>query len=95
MGIKKSSVTGWAHGRQPRRATLQKIADYFKCSVDDLLENNEIPAPGDGDGRVAEFERAVNLLFADHPENLSRLLDALAADPEKTKAKFDLFLATL
>ena len=71
---------------------LQTTPEYLRGETDDP----EIKTPAaHGDGRIAEFENAVNLLFADNPEKLSTLLDALANEPEKTKAKFDLFLATL
>ena len=37
-------VTNWKNGRIPNGATLQKIADYFSVSVDELL-GNDTPAP--------------------------------------------------
>lgn len=32
MGYKRSVVTRWGKGVEPRRATLQRIADYFDVS---------------------------------------------------------------
>jgi len=92
LGISKSNVSSYIKGEQvPRMDKIALLCDHYGIQVSDLLETKKAPS---GDG-AEEFERAVNLLFSEHPENLSRLLDALAADPEKTKAKFDLFLATL
>ena len=45
LGFKRSVVTAWKGGRKPRQATLQKIANYFGCSVEDLLEEKEITPP--------------------------------------------------
>lgn len=44
MGFKRSVVTRWSKGTNPRQATLQKIADYFDVSVEDLIaEQKENP----------------------------------------------------
>lgn len=52
MGFKRSVVTRWGKGSQPRQATLQKIADFFECTVDDLVaETKKDPA---GEGEVSE-----------------------------------------
>lgn len=37
IGASSGSVTAWKKGTDPRNATLLKIADYFKVSVDYLL----------------------------------------------------------
>ena len=93
-------VSDWIAGRNKSYFDhLYEISAKYHVSVAYLrgeTDDPEIKTPAaQGDGRVAEFEQAVNILFADHPESLLRLLDALAVEPEKTKAKFDLFLATL
>lgn len=44
LGLSTSMVTNWKNGRIPNGATLQKIADYFSVSVDELL-GNDTPAP--------------------------------------------------
>ena len=36
MGFKRSVVSRWSKGTQPRQATLQKIADYFGVTVEYL-----------------------------------------------------------
>lgn len=37
LGLSRATVTHWSDGSVPRQATLQKVADYFGVSVDDLL----------------------------------------------------------
>ena len=54
MGFKRSVVTAWKNGRQPRQATLQKIADYFGVSVDDLIAESEKTATHTDDGKDLE-----------------------------------------
>lgn len=50
MGFKRSVVTAWKNGRQPRQATLQKIADYFGVTVADLTAESEKAAIQKDDG---------------------------------------------
>ena len=40
-GFTAASYTGWSRGAIPRRSSLQKIADYFGVTVDELL--GELP----------------------------------------------------
>ena len=48
LGLQRSAVTKWSKGAFPRNATLQKIADYFGVTVEDLItdasEQKEKPA---------------------------------------------------
>lgn len=45
MGFKRSVVTRWSQGTQPRQATLQRIADYFGVTVEELTaEKGNKPA---------------------------------------------------
>lgn len=39
MGFKRSVITRWAKGANPRQATLQKIASFFEVTVEDLIGN--------------------------------------------------------
>lgn len=43
MGFKRSVVTRWKNGTVPRQATLQKIAKYFDCSVEELTADGSFP----------------------------------------------------
>ena len=40
IGISKATVTGWKNGSTPNDATLQKLADYFGISPEDLTGSN-------------------------------------------------------
>ena len=46
MGFQRSVATRWSKGAEPRRATLEKVADYFGVSVDYLLNGEKENAPG-------------------------------------------------
>lgn len=53
-GIKSTgTVTGWRNGSLPRPKILKKIADYFGCTVEDLLIDKKTPAT-ESDGLVQE-----------------------------------------
>lgn len=53
MGFKRSVVSRWAKGTQPRQATLQRIAEYFECNVDDLTAETK-KAPSEIGERVTD-----------------------------------------
>ena len=44
IGFPSASVVKWKKGAIPRGTTLQKIADYFNVTVNDLLSDTP-PAP--------------------------------------------------
>lgn len=69
MGFKRSMVTRWNQGTQPRMSTLQRIADYFRVSIDELTKEN--PAIQTND----ELLRDTNYLKLS-PEN-RKIVDAL------------------
>lgn len=54
LGIPSASVSQWKNGSTPRPETLNKIAVYFECSVETLLNGTkEKPAPTNGDGLLS------------------------------------------
>lgn len=56
IGLYKSTVTNWKNrGTKPTDATLQRVADYFGVTVEDLLEENRNPAPEIRNGAEEEF----------------------------------------
>lgn len=79
----------------PSITKVMMAAHYFDLTVSELIGETKNPALTDEDGKIAEITRLVPGLFGDHPEKLLPLLDSLEREPEKTRAKFDLFLATL
>ena len=42
IGFKRSVVTRWSKGTYPRQATMQKIADYFGCSLYELTDGSGV-----------------------------------------------------
>lgn len=71
MGLQRSSVTRWANGSAPRKATVEKIATYFGVDSKELTgeEQKEKPAPGEGSGLDTRFDAL-----------LSQMTDADRAD---------------
>lgn len=57
MGFHRSDVTRWSKGVNPRQATIQKVADYFGVSFDELTADTEkAPTPeGERDGELTEY----------------------------------------
>ena len=45
MGYQRSVVTRWSKGTEPRQATLQRVADYFKVSVEELTKEEQKEKP--------------------------------------------------
>ena len=69
IGLSNAAFSCWDDSSVPRRATLQRIADYFGVSVDYLLGNEprqkEKPA---NDGGLSEAERLLIELLRQIPE---------------------------
>lgn len=78
IGISKPTVNRWKNGSHATDATLQKIANYFNVSVEELLgtEQQKKPAPQEGE---LEYDDMV-------------LLDAFNRADEATKAAIRLLL---
>ena len=45
MGYQRSVVTRWSKGTEPRQATLQRVADYFGVSVEELTKEAQKEKP--------------------------------------------------
>lgn len=51
IGFSKSTVSRWKAGQSANDATLQKVADFFGCTIAELtgeMEQKEKPAPESG-----------------------------------------------
>lgn len=42
LGLSSGNMTNWKNGRIPKTSVLQKIANYLNCSVDYLLNDDEM-----------------------------------------------------
>lgn len=59
LGLSSGSVTAWKNGVTPRDTALQKIAEYFDITVEELLEEKK---PAENGGRAQEFMRLYEAL---------------------------------
>ena len=50
MGLQRSSVTRWANGSVPRKATVEKIATYFGVDSKELTGEEQKEKPNALDG---------------------------------------------
>ena len=72
IGLSHSTYAQWDDSSVPRRATLQKFADYFGVSVDYLLGKEDEKKPTD-DGELSDVESALLELFRTLPEESQRM----------------------
>lgn len=79
MGFKRSVVTRWKSGTEPRQATLQKISNYFGCSVADLTGEKEKPTIVSDDELSEGQKKALSLLAAMSPEEFAKKEAAIRA----------------
>lgn len=82
-GVKQTTLSDWKTGRAtPKTATLQKIADYFKVSLDWLTGNSEYRNIEDYSNNEEMPEEMVILNRAAKkmtPEQRKQLLDVAKA----------------
>ena len=41
LGLSSGNMTNWKNGRMPKTSVLNKLADYFNISIDELLGNEK------------------------------------------------------
>lgn len=75
-GFSNAAASHWSNGAVPSRASLVRLSNYFGCSISELLEKPEAPAP---DTRTATASKDGGLL-----EEFERIFDALT--PENQNA---------
>lgn len=84
IGLSRTSPNGWKKGKQPSDVTLQKLTDYFGCSISDLtgeMEQKEKPAQESGLS-VDEIKEAFR---GKSFEELTEILAALTDELKNTK----------
>ncbi len=59
VGIAPATFSCWNDDSVPRKATLQRIADYFGVTVDYLLGKEEVPTPSRADAALSAKEAAM------------------------------------
>lgn len=65
MGLSRAANTKWAAGQAPRKATMQKIADYFGVPVEyfseEAQETEKSPMPNDiGEENILRMYRSLS-----------------------------------
>lgn len=84
IGFSKSTVSRWKAGQSANDATLQKVADFFGCTIAELtgeMEQKEKPAPESGLS-VDEIKEAFR---GKSFEELTEILAALTDELKNTK----------
>lgn len=80
IGLSKSSYSQWTDDTIPRDATLLKIAQYFKVTVDDLIQDNDTEAQTQNMSNVDSFVDRSKIYMIPLYENASAGFGALAVD---------------
>lgn len=80
MGFHRSDATRWSKGAEPRRTTLEKVADYFGVTVSDLIGDDsaqkEKPT-AQGDGLSDAKRQAIDLIMNCSDDNAEKYLKIL------------------
>lgn len=70
IGMSNAAATGWRNGKIPHDVTLLKLANFFSCTVDDLLAEDAKAPAAQGDRRSMEAqEKFKSLLLRQKKEN--------------------------
>ena len=84
VGLSNAAFSNWKDDSVPRRATLQKFADYFGITIDELLSNNPVQflqkekSANDGDLDEAKMRKMYAYYSALSPERRRQLDDYFA-----------------
>lgn len=78
MGFHRSDATRWSKGAEPRRTTLEKVADYFGVTVSDLIGDDsaqkEKPT-AQGDGLTEKQKYAIKLIKSTSDDDIDKLIE--------------------
>lgn len=80
IGLTKPSVSRWKSGSMPTDATLQKVADYFGITVDELLGKEKQLTEGElhpANKKLMELSRTLS------PEEAEKVYKAISLLLEK------------
>ncbi len=72
IGLSNAAANGWKKGKMPNDANLEKLAQLFNCTTDDLLEETK-KAPAENDERTISNYELLN-------ETNKAIVDRLIAD---------------
>lgn len=78
MGFYRSVVTRWGKGGNVRKATLERVANYFGVTVDDLIGDDsaqkEKPT-AQGDELSEKQKYAIELIKSTSDDDLDKLIE--------------------
>ena len=99
MGFQRSVVTRWSKGVVPRRATLERIAQYFHVPVSTLSDGEGVFAQKESPTLMSEvgtyWAERLSELTASDQALLGAVADRLEESPEATRAGIGLLLAAV
>lgn len=73
LGLSNAAFSKWTDESIPRRATLERIADYFGVTVDYLLGKEEEKENAPTEDNLSEGERMLLELFRRIPEEKQQM----------------------
>lgn len=80
IGIKKSTVTRWKQGNSQTPANMQKVADYFGVTVEELTaEKENKPAAHEGRELTEMQQKAVDMIMNMTDDQLKAFIAAAEA----------------
>ena len=71
LGISSGTITGWKKGAVPQQKMLEKLSDYFGCTVDYLIGKSECRTLEDASNSIlilTEQEKTLIKLFRETSE---------------------------
>lgn len=84
IGLSNSVTTAWKKGARPKSETLEKVAEYFDVSVNELLDMGAFPLPDDDPNRRYGINKSIDSAHAtsDYLVALGLRFAHLEGDPE-------------
>ena len=80
IGIYRSTVSRWKNGKSQTDANIQKVADYFGVTVQELKEDIKIKSPASEDvGLDEELIRRLCLLTPEEVQRVDAFVQGILA----------------
>ena len=78
MGFYRSVVTRWGKGGNVRKATLERVANYFGVTVADLIGDDSAQQKkptAQGDGLTEKQKYAIELIKSTSDDDIDKLIE--------------------
>lgn len=78
LGLSSATISGWKKGSYPTALYLEKIADYFNCSIDYLLGKTDIkkePTTQNEQSVSEELQKLINASSSLSDEEATKVLE--------------------